>query len=115
MKIVAILNKPTKIKKIDYEMITFEDESYLVSSHMQDCCEDNYADFDGINDSTILDHVFENIELEKNEFGFLLNGYLINCYSRQNGYYSADVDIDYYGADHTKLLSMVIDCSELDC
>ena len=109
MKIAALIDKPTKIKKIDYEMITFEDESYLVSSHMQDCCEDNYADFYGINDSTILDYVFNTIELEKVEYGFLLNGYLINCYSVQSGYYSSDVDVTYY-VGSTEILSLNIEC-----
>ena len=91
-----------KIKPISYddEAITFNDGSYLFFDHMQDCCEYNYADFFSLDNTGFLESEFDYIELEEGDWGgFRINGFAVNCYSQQNGYYSSAIDIYYNNKD----------------
>lgn len=82
-----------KIVYISEEEVHFSDGTILSSDHDADCCEINFADFNSLKDTALIDKEFDVLSFEKTEFGFLLNGHLVNCYSFQNGYYSDEVDI----------------------
>ena len=103
---------PVKIKSTSLEELVFSDGSKLLSDHSADCCECNYADFTSLDDSPILNQVFTTLTFEKVDgYGFKMNGYMVNCYSEQNGYYSSDVDILFQtknGKEATRLFN--IDC-----
>lgn len=94
-------NKDLGVRKIktysNDDGVVFTDGSRLTSHHSPDCCEYNYADFEGsISDSILEGMNFDKIVLSRAESGFLLNGHMINCYSEQNGYYSDDVDVYFH-------------------
>lgn len=90
------------ISSISDDGILFSNGKMLTCSHVQDCCEFNYADFCAVDD-TVLDYqlheplVWELVE----EYGFRFGneGCMIGvpCFSEQDGYYSDDVDIYYDG------------------
>lgn len=89
-----------KIKEITYEKILFDNGETITYDHAQECCETNYADFEQLDDiakttnfSTPL--VFEKVEEVGFRFGNKENMFFIPCYSSQNGYYTADLDIYY--------------------
>lgn len=109
MKVIAKLENPTKIKSVDSSTIRFEDGSYLEHDHDASCCECNYADFDCVKDSILLDRIFDVIVLEEGDCGVLLNGYLINCYSEQNGWYSSSVDITYKNSNGEQILFLQVE------
>jgi len=73
----------------------FTDGSELSYSHDQDCCEENYLDWSSLDDTGFYEKEFERIGIETWEYGIKINGYSINAYSDQNGYYSNDVDVTY--------------------
>lgn len=83
-----------KIKKVEGSRVIFNNGWKLF--HIQHDCNwsDNYPDFQGcIKDSILENMEFSFIEIEPTEYGFLFNGYLINCYSEQSGCYTRDLDI----------------------
>lgn len=101
-----------KIREVIGGKIIFDNNSYLLDYHEQDCCEEVYADFEYIKDynsiegnKTVFDLEFnenfiENIELVKGE-GFKFfdvngNAIFVPCYNIQNGYYSDYLDLYYY-------------------
>lgn len=94
-----------KIKAVTDEYIEFTNGNKITYYHQHDCCEDNYADFTQIEESAFSEAfkeplVFEIVEDKGFRFGnynYVSNMYFIPCYSIQNGYYSADLDIHYSG------------------
>lgn len=67
----------------------------LVDVHYQDCCEHVYADWSSLDDTDFFDREFDEVEIEFIEnVGFRINGYLVNCYNSQNGYYSSMLDLE---------------------
>lgn len=95
-----------RIKYINDERVTFTNGSYIMYDHLQDCCEDNFADFQSIRDTVLENMDFKDIVIENSDFGFLLNGHLINCYSNQNGYYTNNIDI-YYKDKNDKIIKEI--------
>ena len=97
-------NPPREITiiAIDDERITFDDESYIEWSHYQDCCEHTYADFSQIEDCVGMKFMtpitFEQADDYGFRFGNGINMVFVPCYSEQNGYYSASVDVEFYDA-----------------
>lgn len=106
------LNDSIKIKFVTEDRIQFDDESCITFHHSSDCCEYNYADFSSIIDTPIDGAKLNNITLEHSDYGFLLNGHLVNCYSEQNGYYSYDIDILYKDKFERTILWLNTDCGE---
>lgn len=89
-----------KIKPVGYddETLAFNDGSYLFFDHQQTCCEWNYADFSSLDNTGFFESEFDVIDLEEGDWGgFRINGFAVNCYSQQNGYYSSGINI-YYSA-----------------
>lgn len=91
-----------KIQQVSEYSIEFDNGNNISCNHVQDCCEDNYADFTQIDEKLVeYDYDFnENLEFEKIEdsgFRFGSNGHwiFVPCYSEQNGYYSSNIDIYY--------------------
>lgn len=73
---------------------------YIEATHCQDCCENNYADFDSIKDTPLMGTLFDSVVFDSWEGGIRINGYAVNCYSKQNGYYSTEITFllwDGYG------------------
>lgn len=101
-----------KIKEITSEYIKFDNGEEITFFHGQDCCEDNYADFEQLDDiarvaefSTPLK--FEKVDNAGFRFGDENKMFFVPCYSDQNGYYSSDLQI-YYNGD------LVVDLDELE-
>lgn len=104
-----------KIESINEYSIQFNNGSEITFRHYQDCCERNYADFEQIEKSALEVEFNENLifeELERQGFRFGSVGtlmFFVPCYSKQNGYYSSDIEI-YYNKD----LVINTKCEEID-
>lgn len=91
-----------KIRATGYndEHLYFSDGSYLSFGHRQSCCEVNYADFSSLDNTGFFEGEFNAIELQVGDWGgFRINGFAVNCYSKQNGCYSSRLDIYYHDKD----------------
>jgi hypothetical protein len=90
-----------KIVKVNQEKILFDNGNKITFDHVQDCCENNYADFKQICSlarKTDFDEdlVFESVEGAGFRFGNKRGHmFFVPCYSEQNGYYTAEIDIYY--------------------
>lgn len=90
-----------KIKDVTEDMILFDDGAKITFYHKQNCCEWNYADFEQLDDIARMtdfdtdNMVFEEVEDAGFRFGNENKMFFVPCYSYQNGYYSANVDILY--------------------
>ena len=92
-----------KISEVNCEFgrIYFDNGNYIEISHDRDCCENNYADLEQLEDSALdFDFpeklVFENVREHGFRFGDGKTMFFIPCYSKQNGYYSSKVTISYW-------------------
>lgn len=90
--------KPYKIKEITDEYIRFTNGGKITYEHEQDCCEDNYADFEQIDDLAKQyefqgELIFEKTEDTGFRFGDKRCMFFVPCYSEQNGYYSNELSI----------------------
>lgn len=92
-----------KIAEITYKHIKFDNGSKITFNHVQHCCEENYADFEQIEEQALETVFDENLVFEAIEgYGFRFGSkgtpmFFIPCYSDQNGHYSSDIDIYYNG------------------
>lgn len=95
--------KIIKLEQCTGENIKFlqEEEGLRLSNgivikdyHDQDWCEQVYADWSSLDDTSFYDTIFTEVEIELIEgIGFRINKYLVNCYNSQNGYYSSALDL----------------------
>lgn len=102
-----------RIKEVDTYMIVFDNGNTITFDHEQDCCENNFADFEQIEETALYhefdeEMVFEAIDGSGFRFGNK-NGLMIfvPCYSDQNGYYTDEIDI-YYNGERV----LTFDCEE---
>jgi hypothetical protein len=106
-----------RIEKIDDEGIYFDNGSRLGSRYYPDCMEENYADFEQIEDLAWAYDFDEDLIFEKvGTFGFRFGDrgqmFFIPCYSIQNGYYENEVDVVYNG----NIVLKAVDCEIVsDC
>jgi hypothetical protein len=96
------------------EKLVFSDGSYILTDHNQDCCEYNFADWSSLDDTGFWETNFKSIEVKPWEYGFLINGFSVNCYSEQNGYYSSDLEVYYFSHKNKLISSFNIDCEEIE-
>lgn len=88
-----------KIVEVNNKHILFDNGMDIRYGHTADCCEENYADFEQIEELAYTTEfkdnlVFESVDGSGFRFGDDSGCMLfIPCYSDQNGYYSEDVDI----------------------
>ncbi len=95
-----------KIIHTEDNLLRFDDGTEITCDHCQDCCEYNYAKFEDIDDlcrATKFNTnqlVFEKVEGSGFRFGNK-NGrmFFVPCYSDQNGYYTAELDVYYNGKE----------------
>lgn len=91
------------ITEVTDDTVEFNDGSYIQWSHYQDCCENTYADFSQIEDCVGMKFrtpiQFEQADSYGFRFGNGINMVFVPCYSEQNGYYSASVDVEFYDAE----------------
>ena len=78
--------------------IEFDDGTFLVDIHGQDCCEHVYADWEQVaNDSLALQYDFECLKIQDNRTGFRFGDgkrwVFVPCYNEQNGYYSDSLEV----------------------
>ena len=92
-----------KIIEITNDYIKFDNGKCITYGHEQDCCEDNYADFDQLDDLARA-YDFDEGTLQfyfSQDAGFTFGDggrlFFVPCYSDQNGYYSTDIVIYYDG------------------
>jgi hypothetical protein len=89
-----------KIINVNDLAIVFDNGNIITYNHTADCCENNYADFEQIEDfayETEFEEelIFEGVPESGFRFGNKGKMFFIPCYSEQNGFYSSDVDIYY--------------------
>ena len=90
-----------KIREVTDRHILFDNGSEITYDHAQECCEYNYADFSQLDDEArAYDYDEQNMKFEAVEnsgfrFGDNRRMFFVPCYSDQNGYYSADIEIYY--------------------
>ena len=121
-----------KIKKIEEEVVTFDDDSKLFSDHDQDCCESHYLDFEILKNYNISNKTGKTIDIYQQEFdfsngvpfkrvegmGILLfdkegNSYLINGYGYNNGYYGTNIDLVYHKGKEKHIYD-VTECQKIE-
>ena len=97
-----------KIVEVTEWYIKFDDNSIITYTHEQSCCEQNYADFEQIDDLALTYDYGNALDFDRAEGGFTFHGnkengrqctpdVYIPCYSQQNGYYTQDITIVYEG------------------
>lgn len=91
-----------RIKSVDETGIEFDNGKKIIDHHVSNCCENNYADFEQIEEQALSADFYENLIFESVLGGFRFGSigthmFFIPCYSEQNGYYSSDIDIHYDG------------------
>lgn len=89
-----------RIEKIVDEEIRFDNGNRLSYRYYPDCMEENYADFEQIEDLAWSydfdeDLIFEEVDTYGFRFGDERQMFFIPCYSFQNGFYSNEIDIVY--------------------
>lgn len=88
-----------KIEEVTREHILFDDGQIITFYHDRECCECNYAEFEDI-DKDAFDFEFKkDLDFEAvYDAGFRFGNegirmFFIPCYSDQNGFYTANIDI----------------------
>lgn len=90
------------ISEVNEDHILFDDGREITFFHDRDCCEYNYADFDQLEPMAYThmfddDLIFEPVKEAGFRFGDKRRMFFVPCYSEQNGYYSADIEIIFDG------------------
>lgn len=81
--------------------------------HDQDCCENVYADWEALDDTTFADETFTDVIIEKVPYsGFRINGYFVPCYNQQNGYYSDELTLFIKYPDGRKIEMDITECNQ---
>lgn len=93
-----------RISKVTSNAIIFDNGNEITFDHLQGCCEQNYADFNQIEEMAFNydfneDLQFESVKRAGFRFGDRNMMFFIPCYSEQNGYYSSDIQIYYNGME----------------
>jgi len=94
-----------RIKEINGDFIRFDNGMMITYDYQQECYENNYADFKQIENLAYdIDFneklIFERVKDSGFRFGSIGTPmFFIPCYSRQNGYYSSNVDIYFNGVE----------------
>ena len=98
------------------EELCFTDGRKIQIEHRQCCCEHNYADWSSLDDTGFYEENFYNkrIVITEWEGGFRINNYSVNCYSSQNGWYSADLEIKVIDECNDVAEYLMIDCEVLE-
>jgi hypothetical protein len=100
------LNTMAKIITAEENLLKFSDGTTIQGIHYPDCCEDNYAKFDDLDDIAMAtDFDTKSLVIEVVEGSGIRIGnqpskmFFVPCYSDQNGYYSSDLDIYINGIE----------------
>ena len=98
-------NKLMKIKKVTEDYILFDNDKKITFDHERDCCEYNFADFKHITRKAKKMLFPQELRFEwglDDEFYFYDvygNAVRVNCYTKQNGYYTDNIQIYYDGKE----------------
>ena len=97
--------KGVKIKEISNDCVTFSDGSTLYDYHVQDCCEEVYADWNYLKQESSIKFVEQikrievyllrdtGIELFFHTEDYEKHRFFVPCYNTQNGYYSGELSL----------------------
>lgn len=107
---VTSFPKAAYITSITHDRITLSNGYYIEATHEQDCCENNYADFKSLSDTSITDSPLYSISFSKWEGGIRINNYAVNCYSLQNGYYSTEITFTLRDKKGKEIISYAGNC-----
>lgn len=93
-----------RIVEISEDAIRFDGGHSITFCHDIDCYEENYADFEQIDDiarAATFTHPlqFEAVDGSGFRFGNENNMHFVPCYSYQSGYYTSDISIFYDGKE----------------
>lgn len=93
-----------RIVSVSDQEIRFDGGHVITFDHAQDCYEENYADFEQIDDiaraaTFSLPLQFEAVDGFGFRFGNENNMHFVPCYSYQSGYYSSDISIYFDGKE----------------
>ena len=106
-------------KDLEYNYILFDNGYKLMTNHDQDCCENNYADFNQLDNTGIWSEEFdEDLIIDTiDDEGFRIRAksgywYFVPCYSEQNGYYSNDLIVSLVDNNDLIIKSYVLNCKE---
>ena len=106
-----------KMERIVNDEIVFDNGNKIGYKYYPDCQEENYADFDQIEDLAWAYDFDEDLIFEKvDKFGFRFGDkgqmFFIPCYSFQNGWYESEIDVVYNG----KIVLKSVNCEiESNC
>lgn len=107
-------NNKIKIVKVEENHLEFSDGSNIIAYHYRDCCEHNYADFKQIDDLSRAWEFEHPILFESANGGFRFGNsnkmVWVPCYSEQDGYYSSDIDVDYFDAEDERCEHYNFEC-----
>lgn len=93
-----LINGSRRIAEVTEEYIKFDDNTYIVFNHDVECRENNYADFEQLDDLA-RDYTFKgSIKFEEVpnsgfRFGDDRRMFFVPCYTEQNGWYTNIVNI----------------------
>lgn len=101
------------------EGVVFGNGNSLYDYHIADCCENNYADWEQLEESALsYDFDEDSFKIVPNDYGFRFGDksrtFFVPCYTIQNGYYSSDVTIVYCDKDDKIINEENIECSYVD-
>lgn len=91
-----------RIVEVTDKHILFDNGNEITAGHRLSCCENNYADFESLEEMAMyhdfpIDLKFELSENSGFRFGDDRIKFFIPCYSEQNGWYSSNVEVYYNG------------------
>lgn len=107
------IGKPIRPQAGEEEFLTFSSGASIQFKHYQECCEYNYPDFKSLDDTGFWEQDFDELTFETFEGGVRINGYTLNCYSEQNGYYSDELDFYVKDKDGNIINHLIISCEEV--
>jgi hypothetical protein len=105
-----------KITSLQEDLIKFDNGSYLIFEHYQDCCEHVYADCENIQSLSTENFPYNEVEFNEPPEFFMEDGvgvvlvaktgmkYLVSCYNKQNGYYSDNLSMSFVNANGERTL-----------
>ena len=114
VKMSVTFKEPFWVTETTDDRVVLSNKCYIEATHSQDCCENNYADFKSLFDTPIMGVEHNTICFDSWEGGIRINGYAVNCYSEQNGYYSTEITFVLRDPWGREICSYEGDC-EMDC
>jgi hypothetical protein len=106
--------KAGKIINLTERGIEFENGWEIQSFHPQECCEEVYADWKALKDTSAMNELFSVYDLDSiqriDKVGIKIKGYVVPCYNYQNGFYNSDLYYIVINKGKVHSLGDITDC-----